>query len=82
MPAPDAGAPNSDGKKAPEETITVPIPPSAEEAKETVKKFEDAARVIRGDEDVSDNVSQHALMDKTRLEDEKWLGTPEEELDW
>jgi len=56
------------------------MPESEEIAEETLRKFEDAARNIRGDEDVSDNVVQHMLMDKTSLEDEKWLGTEEEEL--
>ncbi|CAK5267179.1 unnamed protein product [Mycena citricolor] len=62
-------------------TFTVPIPESAEEAKGVIERFEDAARNIRGDEDVSDNVVQHMLHDRTSLLDEKWLGTEQEELD-
>ena len=51
-------------------------------AREIIKKFERGAENVRGDEEVSDTVSQHMLEDKTGLFDEKWLGTPEEELSW
>ncbi|TFK51187.1 phospholipase D/nuclease [Heliocybe sulcata] len=61
-------------------TETIPLPKSDEEATEIIKKFQDGAGPIRGDEDVSDNVIQHMLNDKTSLADEKWLGTEEEEL--
>ena len=58
-----------------------PIPVSEEEADETIRRFEEGAKSVRGDENVSDNVSQHMLHDNTSLWDEQWLGTAEEELD-
>lgn len=57
-----------------------PIPESDEQAEETIRRFEDGAKSVRGDEDVSDNVVQHMLQDRTSLLDEEWLGTEEEEL--
>jgi phospholipase D1/2 len=57
-----------------------PIPESDEQAEETIRRFEEGAKAVRGDEDVSDNVCQHMLDDRTALADEKWLGTEEEEL--
>lgn len=62
-------------------TIKVPIPTDDNAAREVVEKFENAARAIRSDADVSDSVSQHMLADKTSLFDEKWLGSEQEELD-
>jgi phospholipase D1/2 len=59
----------------------VKLPASDEEARETVERFERGASNIRGDEEVADNVAQHRFNDSTRLLDEKWLGTPEEEKD-
>ncbi|KAG6884869.1 hypothetical protein C0992_005680 [Termitomyces sp. T32_za158] len=61
-------------------TETVTIPQSSEEAREIVRKFESGAEGLRGDQDVSDNVAQHMLCDRTELADEKWSGTEEEEL--
>ncbi|KAH8813952.1 phospholipase D/nuclease [Flagelloscypha sp. PMI_526] len=58
----------------------IPIPESKEAARDTIRKFERGADSIRGDEDVSDSVAQHMLRDRTGLQDEKWLGTEEEEL--
>lgn len=57
-----------------------PIPTSEEEADETIHRFEESAKNVRGDENVSDNVSQHMLHDNSSLWDELWLGTDEEEL--
>lgn len=57
----------------------VKVPASSEEAKEIVQKFEDGAKAVRGDQEVSDSVAQHMLHDKTILADEKWLGSEEEE---
>ena len=57
----------------------VPFPPSEDIAHEIVKRFEHGADGLRGDEAVSDSVAQHVLGDTTRLEDEQWLGTQEEE---
>lgn len=68
------------GKKAEPKTVKVPIPESEEAAREIIEKFEHGADEIRGDEEVSDTVAQHMLQDKTGLEEEKWLGTDEEEL--
>ncbi|KAJ7482689.1 hypothetical protein FB451DRAFT_1235871 [Mycena latifolia] len=62
-------------------TETVPIPESEDAAREVIERFERAAREVRGDEDVADNVAQHMLHDRTSLMEEKWLGTEQEELD-
>lgn len=59
----------------------MPVPSSEEEAREVIARFERAARDVREDEDVADNVVQHMLSDRTGLRDEKWLGSEEEELD-
>ncbi|KAG5645727.1 hypothetical protein DXG03_005423 [Asterophora parasitica] len=66
--------------KTPPKTATVHIPESAEAARAIVERFENGARGLRGDEGVSDTVSQHMLSDRTSLLAEKWPGTPEEEL--
>ena len=67
-------------KKTPRLTETVPIPASEEEARDIVSRFEHGSDDIRGDEDVSDSVAQHRLMDDTRLQDELWVASKEEEL--
>lgn len=59
---------------------SVPIPATVEEARKIVSTFEHGADAIRGDEDVSDSVAHHALLDTTRLQDELWLASGEEEL--
>ena len=61
-------------------TEKTPIPVDDEAARRVVEKFEAGARNLRSDENVSDTVSQHMLVDKTSLFDEAWLGTEEEEL--
>ena len=66
--------------KTPSKTETIPVPSSEEEARQTIEKFERGAEGVRGDQDVSDTISQHMLHDKTGLRDEKWHGTEEEEL--
>jgi phospholipase D1/2 len=66
--------------KTPAKTVTVPIPPSPEAARQIVGRFERGAD--RGDSQVADTVSQHMLEDTTSLLNEKWLGTEEEELNW
>ncbi|KAJ3834088.1 phospholipase D [Lentinula raphanica] len=66
-------------KKTREEPVLVPE--TEGEARDIIRRFEQAAKEIRGDENVSDNIAQHMLMDKTGLEDEAWLGTEQEELD-
>ncbi|KAF5376461.1 hypothetical protein D9615_008601 [Tricholomella constricta] len=77
-------APTTEGlvisDKTPPKTETVRIPESAEAARAIVDRFESGAEGLRGDEDVSDTVSQHMLSDKTTLMAEKWQGTVEEEL--
>ncbi|KAJ7187275.1 phospholipase D [Mycena filopes] len=67
--------------KTPPKTEAVAIPRTEREARELIERFEAAAKRVRGDEDVADNVAQHMLSDRTSLLEEKWLGTPEEELD-
>ncbi|KAH7905548.1 hypothetical protein BJ138DRAFT_1130428 [Hygrophoropsis aurantiaca] len=59
----------------------VPLPATYEQAKDIIERFEQGADDIRGDEDVADTVSQHMLQDRTSLQDEKWLGSEEEERD-
>ena len=68
------------GQKSHPKTETVPIPATVEEAREIVTTFEHGSDEIRGDEDVSDSVAHHALLDTTRLQDEMWLASREEEL--
>ncbi|GLB42616.1 putative phospholipase d [Lyophyllum shimeji] len=67
-------------EKTPPKTATVQIPESSEAAAEAVRRFESGAEGLRGDEEVADTVSQHMLSDRTGLEEERWLGTPDEEL--
>ncbi|KAK7436200.1 hypothetical protein VKT23_019277 [Stygiomarasmius scandens] len=79
---------DSDKDKEKKEPQPVQVPHSEEEAKEIIKKFERAAREVRGldlDGDgregrVSDNVVQHMLQDTTELKEEQWDGSEEEEL--
>ncbi|KAG1880959.1 hypothetical protein F4604DRAFT_1578750 [Suillus subluteus] len=59
----------------------VPLPASYDDAVNIVRRFETGSDDIRGDEDVSDTVSQHRLMDRTRLSDEIWYGSEAEERD-
>ncbi|KAJ6510983.1 hypothetical protein C8R45DRAFT_965797 [Mycena sanguinolenta] len=68
-------------EKTPPKPETVPIPESEDAAREIIERFEAAAKSVRGDEDVADNVAQHMLDDRTGLLEEKWLGTQQEELD-
>jgi phospholipase D1/2 len=67
-------------EKTPPKTETVPIPETEEQAREIVSRFEHGSDDIRGDEDVSDSVAQHALLDDTNLEKELWMASREEEL--
>lgn len=69
------------GNKSAVKSETYPLPQNVDEAREIIERFEHGADGLRSDEDVSDNVVQHMLNDKTTLFDEKWLGTPEEERD-
>ncbi|KAF9259463.1 phospholipase D/nuclease [Marasmius fiardii PR-910] len=69
------------GNKTDAKIEEVAIPQSEEEARDIIRRFEEAAEQVRQDEDVADNVVQHMLLDRTGLQDEKWLGTEEEERD-
>ena len=53
------------------------LPRDAHAAVGIIEQFESGAQGLRGDEDVSDNVAQYMLTDRTNLLDEKWLGTEE-----
>lgn len=66
--------------KTPPQTVTVPMPKTDTAAREILERFENGARKIRGDEQVSDSVAQHALEDETSLLQEQWLGNDDEEL--
>ncbi|KAG8908268.1 hypothetical protein FRB99_007801 [Tulasnella sp. 403] len=66
-------------KHSTEEVQSVDFPPSLDAAKSIIRKWESGA--TRGDAEVSDTVGQHKLMDSTRLEDEMWLGSEQEERD-
>lgn len=68
-----------EGNKNALKTETYPLPKSIREARELIERFEHGADTLRSDEEVSDNVVQHMLHDKTSLLEEKWLGTEEEE---
>lgn len=57
----------------------ITVPRTYEEAKAIVEKFENAAP--RTDDMVADTVSQHAQLDRTTLQHERWMGTPQEEKD-
>jgi phospholipase D1/2 len=59
----------------------VALPASYDDAVNIVRRFEEGSDDIRGDEDVSDSVSQHRLLDRTRLSDEIWYGSEAEERD-
>ncbi|CCA77742.1 related to phospholipase D [Serendipita indica DSM 11827] len=63
------------------EVEEVEFPKTVEEAVETIRKFESAAKTLRPDHEVSDSIAHHAMIDDTSLLDEKWLGTEQEELD-
>ena len=67
------------GKKPEIKTETYPLPQSVDEARAVIERFEHGADGLRSDEEVSDNVVQHMLSDRTSLLDEKWLGSEEEE---
>ncbi|KAH9974594.1 hypothetical protein BGW80DRAFT_1436752 [Lactifluus volemus] len=59
------------------------IPASHDEAVAIIEKFEHGASALGGTKyaAVSATVGQHALQVETRLADEQWFGTKEEELD-
>ncbi|KAG8810896.1 hypothetical protein FRC17_002713 [Serendipita sp. 399] len=55
------------------------IPKTVAEARKILKAYESAS--TDSDREINDSVGQHALEDNTRLQDERWLGTSEEEKD-
>jgi len=57
-------------------------PKTEEEARQVIEKFQAGAIGERSDDPVSDSVAHHALMDTTGLQQEKWLGSEQEELNW
>ena len=57
-------------------------PKTEEEARQIVEKFEAGAIGERLDDPVSDSVAHHALTDTTGLQQEQWLGSEQEELNW
>ena len=59
------------------------IPASYDEAVTMIEQFEHSASALGGTKyaAVADTVGQHALQDETRLADEQWFGTKEEELE-
>ncbi|KAL7424937.1 hypothetical protein Q5752_000624 [Cryptotrichosporon argae] len=65
------------GKKGSAQT-QVKLPQTVEEAKEIIQRFQNGAE--KSDEHISDNIGQHAMLDKTSIFDEKWDGTDDEEL--
>jgi phospholipase D1/2 len=69
-------------KKEEVKTEKIRIPPSEEEARQIIARFEAAAQdgELATAHGVSDNVVQHMLHDVTSLHQETWQGTPEEEL--
>ena len=67
------------GKKPEIKTETYPLPATVEEARDMIERWQEAARSIRDDENVADNVVQHMLHDRTSLLDERWAGTEDEE---
>ena len=68
-----------EGTKNALKTETYPLPATVEEARDMIERWQEAARGIRDDENVSDNVVQHMLHDRTSLLDERWAGTEDEE---
>ncbi|KAI0773032.1 phospholipase D/nuclease [Trametes elegans] len=70
---------STSGSKPEMKTEKYPLPASVTEAREIVEKWISAAKKVRDDTDVADNVAQHMLHDRTSLLEEKWLGTEDEE---
>ena len=72
-----SGLSGTGGEPTVDKVMRIDVPKTVEEAAEIIRKFERGAP--RADEAVADSISQHVQMDKTKLEDEKWLGTENEE---
>ncbi|KAH9830329.1 phospholipase D/nuclease [Rhodofomes roseus] len=71
--------PSAAGQQPELKTETYQLPQSYEEAQEIVDRWHRAAISLREGGDISDNVVQHTMEDRTNLKEEGWLGTPEEE---
>jgi len=71
--------PSASGQQPELKTETYELPQSYEEAQEIVDQWHRAAVSLRTGGDISDNVVQHVMEDRTNLNEEEWLGTPEEE---
>ena len=70
---------SASGQQPVMKTETYKLPQSYEEAQEIVDRWHRAAISLREGGDISDNVVQHTMEDRTNLHDEQWLGTSEEE---
>ncbi|KAG8689912.1 hypothetical protein FRC11_014925 [Ceratobasidium sp. 423] len=66
-------------EEAQKTVAAVDMPATTQEAAGIIARFQNGA--TRGDEGVADTVGQHTLMDRTRLADEQWLGSEQEERD-
>lgn len=71
-----------DAKKGDIKARTLPLPQDPHEAKRTVDRFEETAKQVLGRFHVSDNVGQHAMRAPGSLQEERWFGTEQEELNW
>ncbi|KAH9914591.1 phospholipase D/nuclease [Fomitopsis serialis] len=71
--------PSASGQQPELKTETYALPQTYEEAQEIVDQWHRAAVSLREGGDISDNVVQHVMEDRTNLNEEGWLGTPEEE---
>jgi phospholipase D1/2 len=69
-------------EKAEVKTETYQMPRLYSDAVALIERFESGANALVGrrHDAVADTVGQHALQDETKLADEQWLGTEEEEL--
>ena len=74
------GAVEAEKEEADKKVDEFPLPETVKEAQAILRRFENGARSVRGNEDVADSVAEHVLHDRKGLLDEQWLGTEEEEL--
>jgi len=61
--------------------VKVDLPATYDKAVDIIRRFEGGSDDIKGDELVSDSVTQHRFLDETPLTDEIWYGSEEEERD-
>lgn len=69
---------SSTGRRTPEHSKHINVPRTFKEASLLVDKFQHAAP--RKDDMVADTVGQHVQLDSSSLQQEKWMGTPQEEV--